>query len=444
MSELSSIVNVTITNESPKISQAGFGVPMILGYHTEFPELVRTYSSISEVAADFATSTPEYKKAAAMFAQTPSPTSIKIGRRSATVPQWSIDLAPVNTTEGHVYTWSVAGEAFTYTVQSGDTGADIVDGMVLAMASPTAAVTAVDGSTYLTINADNDGDIFDLVIPTDGSLWLFDDTATDDPLSGGATLADDLTAILAVDSDWYAFCLTTNSTVEINQCTAFADSNDKLFVAMICDYLASTSGYSTDAASVASAASRAHTHVVWHHQPAQHMDAALLGRMLPTNPGSATWEHKTLSGIAAPSLGALSSTQKAALDGKNASYYVTAAGVSVSKNVQMADSEWPDVRRGIDWTGARIQEGVFGLLSSVDKVPYTEAGLALIEAEIRAVLQLGVRRGLYVDGTVEVTMPAVSSISAINKQNRTLPDVTFSAQLAGAVHTTTITGKVYV
>jgi hypothetical protein len=417
---------------------------MILGYHTEFPEVVRTYANITEVAADFATSTPEYKKAAAMFAQTPSPTSIKIGRRTATVPQWSVDLAPVNTTEGHIYTWSVAGEEFTYTVQNGDAAADIVDGMVLAMASPTAAVTAVDGTTFLTINADTDGDIFDLVLPEDGSLWLFDDTATNDPLAGGATLEDDLNAVLAADSDWYAFCLTTNSTEEINACTSFADTNDKLFVAMNCDYLATTSGYSTDAASVASAASRAHTHVCWHNQPTEHMDAALLGRMLPTNPGSATWEHKALSGISAPPIAVLNSTQKSALRAKNASYCIAVAGVSVTQNVKMADGEWPDVRRGIDWTGARIQEGIFGLLSSVAKVPYTEAGVGLIEAQIDAVLRLGARRGLFVEDTISISFPAVSSISAINKQNRTLPDGTFSVQLQGAVHSTTITGKVYV
>ena len=49
MSSVSEVVNVTIEIKDAAVSQAGFGTPLIAGYHTYWPELVRTFSDADEM-----------------------------------------------------------------------------------------------------------------------------------------------------------------------------------------------------------------------------------------------------------------------------------------------------------------------------------------------------------------------------------------------------------
>lgn len=443
---LDTIVNITITNSSPSVSQAGFGTPLIVGHSAGFAELVRTYTSLTGVADDFATTTLEYKKAAAMFAQNPNPPTIKIGRRSVSTATWiktlSFKSSP-NLTTGYVYTVAVNGTNYTYTVQASDTLDDVIAGLTTAL-DAISGISATDNTPTtdtITLTADAGGVDYTVKFPLEDGEIRVQDAST---LSGG-TLADDLGAILAADDDWYALCLTTNGKLDIEDAADWVESNGKFFIAMTQDLEVLDSGDTDDAASEASSSNLTRTKVVWHNDGEEQIDAAWLGRCLPENPGSITWEYKTLAGISAPPLAELSTTQKTTIVTKDASHYESLAGVSFAKNSAMADdSFYLDTRRGIDWIEARIQEAVFATLTTADKVPYTEAGVALIRAQINAVLLQAAARDIIVESTISITTPPVASVSAANKAARTLPDVSFSAQLAGAIHTLTIAGDVYV
>ena len=105
----------------------------------------------------------------------------------------------------------------------------------------------------------------------------------------------------------------------------------------------------------------------------------------------------------------------------------------------------PSAFRFVDWLTARIQESVFGLKVGTGKIPFTNKGGTMIQAAIEGPLSLGVARGgLAADPKPEVNVPDVSTVSAANKSARNWPDITFTATLAGAVHTTVIAGTVSV
>jgi hypothetical protein len=81
----SNIVNVNITRQTQLPSAPGFGrlcivAPSSTGVIT-LGERARIYSSIDGVAADFATTTEEYKAAAAYFSQSPRPVDLMIAVR---------------------------------------------------------------------------------------------------------------------------------------------------------------------------------------------------------------------------------------------------------------------------------------------------------------------------------------------------------------------------
>jgi hypothetical protein len=92
-----------------------------------------------------------------------------------------------------------------------------------------------------------------------------------------------------------------------------------------------------------------------------------------------------------------------------------------------------------------MQYDVYDVLVNNNKVPYTDAGVAMVESRIRSRLNIGVDvGGLSSDPAPTVTVPRVSSETTANRANRTIPDIYFTATLAGAIHSVTINGTVSV
>jgi hypothetical protein len=85
---------------------------------------------------------------------------------------------------------------------------------------------------------------------------------------------------------------------------------------------------------------------------------------------------------------------------------------------------------------------IFALLINNQKIPYTDLGIDLIKSTIAAVLEDGIRAGgLAASPAPTVTAPAAADVDAITKATRVLPDVTFGATLAGAIHQLEIAGN---
>jgi len=69
-------IDITITRETMPLSQAGFGMPLVLG--TSKAQEYKEYTDLDEVADDFQTEDPEYKFANAIFRQSPRPSQLAI------------------------------------------------------------------------------------------------------------------------------------------------------------------------------------------------------------------------------------------------------------------------------------------------------------------------------------------------------------------------------
>ena len=86
---------------------------------------------------------------------------------------------------------------------------------------------------------------------------------------------------------------------------------------------------------------------------------------------------------------------------------------------------------------------IFEALAANPKIPYTNAGISIIEGKVRATLKEAARRTI-IDEEVgyTVTVPRVQDVSAADKAARNLPDVKFSATMSGAVHKVDVDGVV--
>jgi hypothetical protein len=168
--------------------------------------------------------------------------------------------------------------------------------------------------------------------------------------------------------------------------------------------------------------------------------AAWMGKMLPEPPGSTTWAFKELADITKSKLNTTTISNLNKLN-INRHIYINNKGVTLDGKVSA--NEYIDIVHGIDWLHVRIQERIFRLLMLNGKIPYTLKGIDLIRSELLAQLKDAVRRGLLAEvPEPTVSIPDIDSISTDKKESRILPDVKFSARLAGAIHAVEIRGTV--
>jgi len=251
----------------------------------------------------------------------------------------------------------------------------------------------------------------------------------------------DLAACYAADPDFYGVALDSNGAAEIEAAAAWVEANGKLLVVQTADADVLDAEVSDDIASTLKDASYGRTFVLYHPKIATSdswIAAAMLGSRLPATPGSDTWAFKTLATVSAY---ALTDAQTTALEGKNVTWYQTLAGVAVTYGGKVAAGEWADVVRFLDKQRATLRERLYALQLAGQKLPYTDAGISAVRAEIAATIKEGQRDGGYDPAAAPtIDVPKVADVSAEDRAARTLPGVSWSMRLAGAIHSMTVTG----
>ena len=435
---ISEVVSVTITAETSGVTRAGFGTALIAGYHTKYLDRVRTYSDLTDLVADgFETYNPVYLAASKLLSQNPSVATFKVGR-CALAPTQKINLVPTDTTVGKVYSYSfvkastgVASTA-TYTVIAADTVALIIDGLKIAIDALALGAATTDNTTSL-----------DFTSSTAGLLFDFTDISTVPATTVSVThvdpgIATDLAAINLADPDWYGLITTDNSKATVVAAAAWVQANKKVYGYDTIDTAVIASSVATDVIGTLQTASYTRSIGGFGYNLLSYMGAAMLGRDFPTDAGSATLAFKKLTGVSVPNL---NTTARGFLDGKNGNYLSTMAGQNILRYGKVASGEYFDVIRLIDALEARIQEDVLTVFINNDKLPYSDLSVDVIKGTILAAIANFQPDGILLDPAPTVTAPLVATVSSVDKANRLLPDVKFTATIAGAIHKVTIAGK---
>jgi hypothetical protein len=360
----------------------------------------------------------------------------------------------VDTNGAGTYTVTIDGEDYAFTATA-ETKTQIRDGLqALILVDYDAAECVDNGTDALDFDFSSHAGADVRETATGGTMSISAEVSAYRLLSiGGAStgltvkdvtadpgIATDWAAILAEDSDFYGVGLDSQSEAEINALAAQVETQRMLFVTGQIDTENTDSGTTTDVCSDLAAAGYYRTIALQASYNSQYAGCRWMGKMLPKDPGSATWAYKTLAGL---TVSVLTAAQESALDGKYCNRYQSVGGVSVTQKGYAASGEFIDITRGADWFQVRLQERIYGLLVNLDKIPYAQAG-GLLYAEIYAQMQEAAKRSVIAPDTEDtpwvITIPEVADISAANKALRNFPDVEFSAYLAGAVHKVTITG----
>ncbi len=299
---------------------------------------------------------------------------------------------------------------------------NLEDGAEAGAATDTITVTPVTSGTLVNLKSWN-------------KFFTIQDMTADPGVS------DDLDDALAEDGDWYGVLLDSNSEAEIKSVAAWVEANAKLFCYSTSDSGCADPAVTTDVASDLKLLGYARTFGIYNANESLGFSAAAwMARGFAFDPGKITWAFKNLTGIATDKL---TTGQQGALEGKNLNFYTTKYGKAITWDGKLASGEFVDVTHGIDWLDSEMRIQVFATVSGLPKLPFTIHGLGAIESTIRAVLKAGVRQGLLVDNeNLTVTMPTLAEIDAITKAARLVPNIGFTADLAGAIHKTKLDGSI--
>lgn len=137
MSNEADHVQVNVTLQPGGSVLPGFGGALILSHTAAWDELTRTYTSVSGLAEDWATTSPEYRAGSKMLSQNPRPPRIQVGRMTAAVILKYAMRAAVPVA-GKVHLVKVKGDGFedttiSYTAGVSPTRAQVNNAIVNAL-----------------------------------------------------------------------------------------------------------------------------------------------------------------------------------------------------------------------------------------------------------------------------------------------------------------------
>jgi len=420
--------NATITNNDQPVTTLTIADTMVTAINS---------AALGVTATDNADGTYSLS---ADVAGTPYTLSVSTDIVNPVQARVTVTQAQPNTT----YTVTINGIETSYT-----TGVEVNDNETIAAALVQAIddnplVVGVDATDNLDGSFELSGTAFSLnvsevILAKNFGLII-------QPLTASASVTDDLDAIQNADDDWYALAYTGRTKAVVQSIAGWVEARTKIFgtASDESDIINVAAGTDlTSIAAVLNSLGYVRTFVMYHDDAdSDFPECAWFGKTLPTQPGSITWKFKTLASI---TYSDLTTTQSNNARNKKANTYEFIGGVGITREGTMAQGEFIDVIRGIDWLTARIQEYVYALLVNSPKVPYTDAGIASVEAQVRRALDEGVNNDFIADDPqYTVSVPKAADVSPANKAARLLQDVTFQATLAGAIHAVEINGTVSV
>jgi hypothetical protein len=425
MAELDNIIQITITRETTAVSTASFNIPLILSDITNFSERTRTYTDIDAVGEDFASTSNVYQMAEKEFSQSYGKVpSLVVGRRQVDAVVGTVPTVTV----GQVYTITVNGTNYSYTAASGNTAAVVVAGIETAWnLAPKTGITFTD----------NEDGTFDIGVNTAGTAWSIKSTSNIvlENEAPTETVVEALEAVIDYNNQWYCLVTDNHTAADVEDLAGAIEARRKIFVTSTQDPV-TPSATTTDIASTLSANTYTRTSVVYHSEAdTEFPEASWTGKILPTTPGSTSWNFKNVAGLVADNL---TDTQRTNLRSKDCNMYTEVGGVSIFQDGKMADGRFMSEIIIVDWIYARLQEAIYSRLVNLRKIPFNNTGIAIIQNEMNSVLAQAQANGAI--DTFNVIPPTLSAISQNDKINGIMGVFKFTATFQGEVSKVVIEG----
>ncbi|EKR73606.1 DUF3383 family protein [Leptospira noguchii] len=235
-----------------------------------------------------------------------------------------------------------------------------------------------------------------------------------------------------------------------------ATTHDKETIHVLGDYLASIEKMffaCTDDLNVLTGRNSIWEYITLHKTPDSFPEAAWVGNSVPRRVGSYNYAYLPLDGV---ENSGYTNSQVSSVFSENGNLIVDFGGKQVPYPGISTGNVYADVVENRSWLKARLKENISSLFLNSDVVPYTIQGIQMIEAKMREVfVQAGVQgiiapvetdadktRSDLGDYQYKINLPdTIDEIPTNDRNNRVLPNVTFSCRLRGAINEVDIDGE---
>lgn len=444
---LSDIVNVQVTLDPTAAATRNFGALLILGDSGKIPDAngAVLFSDLASVGETFATTDPEYLAATIFFAQSPQPSTLYIA--NYTKPAGNITATATATVSD--------GAVTGFTITNGGTGYTSAPNVTITGSGTGATATAtISNGSVTSITIVNGGTGY-----TSAPTVRIDAPPSDSDTAGLTQRVNDLSS---ASGDWYGLALamkTPPANAGIVQIAQMIEAyNPPRTMWVTTQEIGAVQADSTnDLAYLMNQANVSRTWVQYSTSSPYAAVSAFARIATVDYTGintTLTLKFKDEPDVASETL---TSAQAAALDAKKCNVFAKYQnGYSIIIQGYMADGTWADTRIGVDAYQNALQTAGFNLLTSMPKIPQTDAGMTTIKATYDQVSQTYVRNGLFAPGIWDgpafgalktgatlndgyyIYAPPVASQSAADRAARKAVVMQIACKLAGAVHSSNV------
>jgi hypothetical protein len=488
---VSRLVNVEVSLTTPAVSAPAINSMLILGSTAEIDarERMRNYNTISEVAQDFPSTSPEFLAAQSWFSQAPRPENVFIGRWFKTAGAGRLICRPLSAAEQAMTAWNaittggfdihingvliqVVALSFAAAANMNAVAAAIAAAPVLAAVGGANVVwDATDNQFVFTSKTTGVTSIVTFLAPPTGA-----GTPTDISAQLGGTAADAangaytvagvaietaLTALTVIDglfsSQFYAVVCPEGVIADHLALAAYCEaaSPPHYYGVTTADPATLDPVSTTDLASQLSAFGYNKTAIQFSTTNANAI-SSYLARILTTAWGgqntTITLMYKLEPGVAPE---ALSATQADTLAAEHCNVYAAYANTAhMIQNGVSSSGEFTDTIVGADALAGDVQTALFNVFyTTATKVPQTDPGMQLLLTAATATCSRYVSNGYLAEGTWNAqgfgTLKAGDHLSIgfyiyapsmllqlqADRAARRAPVIMIAAKCAGAIHT---------
>lgn len=440
---LNRIALIIVSLAAPPLALASFSVPLVAAVLTAPQVTAFGADRTAEVTPDNWQTTLDgwgvvagedlYESLETLFSQVIKPERAIVGRRLTAVAQISTATVDATPTDG-TYAITIDGITVSF-VAVAQTQAQVRDGLIAAIEANAILgpriVAVSGGGGIVQMTAAFAGRPFTVSATLDGSASSEIVVATTTPSVG---LHTDLAQFNAERTDWYFLLETTHDQNNVipTASTVQAFARPLFYVAQTDDADVETSA-TTDVASVLQDFGYTRTLYLNHDNDDAFLDAATVGRLAPTAPGSATWANKELIGV----VGRIP-TSEAFLVAKNAGWYESfeAANTALTQHMRVSSGTPADLIIAADFLQNLVQIRYVEGLRNADKIPY-RGGEGILGAILQGALDEAAADPYKIidPDSIVVTVPKASAQSSTDRGNRHFPNIRAQALLTGAVET---------
>ena len=254
-------------------------------------------------------------------------------------------------------------------------------------------------------------------------------------LGDSTALPADLTALLTanINQDFTVFYCTNAGDTFITALSAWAEANGRFYAATTQNKAMVKSGIR-------------HAFVGYHSVAGDYMIEKLVTYMLVRPIGSVNGKFKTLVNTAES---VVTDAELATLHANYLGTYIKDMGTLQVTQAQTQSGEYVDVVLGALWIKQEMEAGLRNLALTTGKIPYSNAGIALLKDVAIKVLQQGAVNGIILldengNAVYELTAMTREEVEAQDRADRVYNGITFTASLAGAIEGGQISGTLTV